>query len=148
MKIVVQRVLEASCEVNKEMVSSISRGFLLLVAIEKEDTVNDILWCANKVSGLRIFDDENGLMNLNLQQVDGEVLSISQFTLAGDVRKGNRPSFTNAQEPNLANEMFNQFNEALRENGLMVKEGVFQAEMKIHLVNDGPVTLIIESKGR
>lgn len=148
MKIVVQRTKEASVLVDNQKVSSIEKGFLLLVAIEKNDTIGDREWCAKKVSGLRIFEDEEGKLNLNLHQVGGQILSVSQFTLAGNVDKGYRPSFTLAQTQELAKEEFNQFNQFLRDLGCEVQEGVFQADMQVQLTNDGPVTLMIESSGR
>lgn len=148
MKIVVQRTKDASVWVDGQQVSSINKGFLLLVAIEKGDTQADRLWCAKKISGLRIFEDENNKMNLNIHQVNGQILSVSQFTLGATVEKGNRPSFDQSESADLAKLYFEQFNDYLKEQGLVVKTGVFQAMMDIKLVNDGPVTIIIESKGR
>ncbi len=148
MKIVVQRVLSASVHVNKHLVSQIDKGFLLFVGIQKEDTEQDVLWCAKKVSGLRIFDDEQGKMNLNLSQVNGDILSVSQFTLAADVIKGNRPSFTDSESPQQANQLYESFNEELRKLGHTVQTGAFQQMMAVSLVNDGPVTIIIESRKR
>lgn len=148
MKIVVQRTKEARVLVDHKEVGSIQQGFLLLVAIEKDDTIGDRKYCAKKVSGLRIFEDEDGKLNLNIHQVGGEILSVSQFTLAGNVEKGNRPSFTNAQVPELAKKQFDEFNNLLRDLGCTVVEGVFQTEMDVELINNGPVTLIIESSGR
>lgn len=148
MKIVLQRVKEASVWVDQKQISSIKKGFLLLVAIEKGDTPFDRLWCANKVSKLRVFEDENEKMNLDIHQVNGEILSVSQFTLAGSVEKGNRPSFTLSEEAHLARDYFEAFNQELRKHNINVVTGQFQAMMDVRLVNDGPVTLIIESKGR
>lgn len=148
MKIVVQRTKEARVLVDHKEVGSIQQDFLLLVAIEKDDTIGDRQYCAKKVSGLRIFEDEDGKLNLNIHQVGGEILSVSQFTLAGNVEKGNRPSFTNAQVPELAKKQFDEFNNLLRDLGCTVVEGVFQTEMDVELINNGPVTLIIESSGR
>ena len=148
MKIVVQRTLEASVLVENKQISSIQKGFLLLVAIEKDDTIGDREWCAKKVSGLRVFEDENNKLNLNIHQVKGKILSVSQFTLAGNVEKGNRPSFTQAQTQELAKQQFDEFNNMLRAHGCHVEEGQFQADMKVQLTNEGPVTLIIESNGR
>lgn len=148
MKIVVQRTLEASVLVENKQISSIQKGFLLLVAIEKDDTISDREWCAKKVSGLRVFEDENNKLNLNIHQVNGKILSVSQFTLAGNVEKGNRPSFTQAQTQELAKQQFDEFNNMLRAHGCHVEEGQFQADMKVQLTNEGPVTLIIESNGR
>lgn len=148
MKIVVQRTKQASVWVDNQLVSSIDKGFLLLVAIEKGDSDNDLSWCAQKVSQLRIFDDENNKMNLNIHQVGGQILSVSQFTLAGNVEKGNRPSFTNSENADVARDKFNLFNHKLEELGCDVHTGQFQTMMDVKLTNDGPVTLIVESKGR
>lgn len=148
MKIVVQRVSKASVSVNHRLVSQINHGFLLFVGVQKEDTLQDVLWCVNKVSGLRIFEDDQGKMNLNLSQVDGEILSVSQFTLAASVVKGNRPSFTDSEEPDRANELYELFNEELRKRGHSVVTGVFQEMMEVSLINDGPVTILIESRKR
>lgn len=148
MKIVVQRVSKASVSVNHCLVSQINHGFLLFVGVQKEDTRQDVLWCVNKVSGLRIFEDEKGKMNLNLSQVNGEILSVSQFTLAASVVKGNRPSFTDSEEPFQANELYELFNEELRKRGHSVFTGVFQEMMEVSLINDGPVTILIESRKR
>lgn len=148
MKIVVQRTKQASVWVDNQLISSIDKGFLLLVAIEKGDSDSDLSWCAQKVSQLRIFDDENNKMNLNIHQVGGQILSVSQFTLAGNVEKGNRPSFSNSESAQIARDKFNLFNHKLEELGCVVYTGEFQAMMDVKLVNDGPVTLIIKSKGR
>lgn len=144
MKIVVQRVKSASVKVNSEIVSSIDHGLLLLVGFEKNDTMSDVLKLAKKVVSLRIFDDEDGKMNLSVQQVRGAILSVSQFTLAALTKKGNRPSFIEAMEPQLAVEYFETFNEEVKKLGIEVKSGVFQAHMDVSLVNDGPVTILLE----
>lgn len=144
MKIVVQRVKSASVKVNSEIVSSIDHGLLLLVGFEKNDTMSDVLKLAKKVVSLRIFDDEDGKMNLSVQQVGGAILSVSQFTLAALTKKGNRPSFIEAMEPQLAQEYFKTFNEEVKKLGIEVKSGVFQAHMDVSLVNDGPVTILLE----
>lgn len=144
MKVLVQRVLEAACLVDSKEVSSIEKGLLLFVGLEVNDTQEDLEWMAKKVSSLRIFEDESKKMNLDVHQVSGAILSISQFTLAGNVSKGNRPSFTNAMEPFQAQQYYLKFNQLLRQYNLEVKEGVFQADMKISLINDGPVTISIE----
>lgn len=144
MKVIVQRVLEAACIVDSEIVSKIDKGYLLLVAIEANDSEAELQWMAKKISGLRIFEDENQKMNLNIHQVNGSILSISQFTLAGHVEKGNRPSFTKAMEPQQANAYYQKFNQMLREHDLQVEEGIFQSHMQISLINDGPVTILIE----
>ena len=144
MKIVVQRVKSASVKVNSEIVSSIDHGLLLLVGFEKNDTMSDVLKLAKKVVSLRIFDDEDGKMNLSVQQVGGAILSVSQFTLAALTKKGNRPSFIEAMEPQLAQKYFETFNEEVKKLGIEVKSGVFQAHMDVSLVNDGPVTRLLE----
>lgn len=144
MKIVVQRVKSASVKVNSEIVSSIDHGLLLLVGFEKNDTMSDVLKLAKKVVSLRIFDDEDGKMNLSVQQVRGAILSVSQFTLAALTKKGNRPSFIEAMEPQLAQKYFETFNEEVKKLGIEVKSGVFQAHMDVSLVNDGPVTILLE----
>ena len=144
MKVIVQRVLNASVTVNDEIVSSIQKGLLLLVGFEKGDTEQQLKWCAEKISKLRIFEDEQGKMNLNIHQVQGEILSVSQFTLAADIQKSNRPSFTNSQDANLAKDQFDQFNHYLGLLECKVSTGIFQEDMKVSLVNDGPVTIIVE----
>lgn len=147
MKCVVQRVSEASVKVNGIAKGSINKGFVVLVGIKDDDTLDDVKYCVKKVSGLRVFEDQQGKMNLNLDQINGQILSISQFTLYGDTRKGNRPSFIEAARPEKANELYNVFNHQLEELGYTVATGQFQADMKVSLVNDGPVTIIIDSKG-
>lgn len=147
MKCVVQRVSEASVKVNGEVKGSINKGYVVLVGIKDDDTLDDVKYCVKKVSGLRVFEDQQGKMNLNLEQVGGQILSISQFTLYGDTRKGNRPSFIEAARPEKANEYYNVFNHQLEELGYTVATGQFQADMKVSLINDGPVTIIIDSKG-
>ena len=146
MKLVVQRVLRASCTINNEIYSSIDKGFMVLVGLginDHEDIVNKM---ANKLSKLRIFEDEEGKINKSLFDVNGQVLSISQFTLYGDCKKGNRPSFTSALGGDRAKELYDYFNECLRELGLEVKTGIFGEDMKIELINDGPVTIIMEEE--
>ena len=145
MKVVVQRVLNSNVVVNNELVSEIKSGFLLLVGIEVEDNEKIVEKVADKISKLRIFEDSEGKMNLDIKQIEGEILSISQFTLCADVKKGNRPSFSNAARPENANNLYKYFNECIRKNNIVCKEGVFQAEMKVSLLNDGPVTIIVDS---
>lgn len=144
MKLVIQRVLDASVEVNQEIVGSIQEGLLILVGIEEGDTLGDVFLAARKVSKLRIFDDENGVMNRSILDSQGSILSISQFTLAADVRKGNRPSYINAMNAHDADAFYNIFNEALRKENIIVETGVFQTHMNVRLNNDGPVTIIIQ----
>lgn len=143
MKVVIQKVLNANVVINDEVFNAIDAGFLLLVGIEEGDTQEDLEKAAQKIANLRIFPDEEGKLNLNIHQAKGEILSISQFTLAADCRKGNRPSFTQAMVPEQAKKMFQTFNEKLSEYNLTVKEGVFQEHMNININNDGPTTIIL-----
>lgn len=143
MKIVVQRVQEASCVVGGETVGRIDHGLVLLVGFTKTDTLEDITFMARKVVNLRIFDDEDGIMNKSVLDVEGDILSISQFTLYADCKKGNRPSYINALKADEARILYEQFNMELKKY-LHVSTGVFQADMKINLINDGPVTIILE----
>ena len=145
MKTVIQRVAEASVTVNGNITGQITNGFLILAAIRDEDTEKEVRKMADKIARLRIFEDENGKMNLSLAQVNGQILSISQFTLYADCKKGNRPSFDKAGKPEHANKMYQYFNEYLRSLGFTVGEGVFGAEMKVSLLNDGPVTIILDT---
>ena len=146
MRAVVQRVTESSVSVNGEVKGSIKNGLMVLLGVETDDGQKDLDYMVEKVSGLRIFDDENGVMNLSVLDVGGEILSISQFTLLGDVRHGKRPSWIRAERPETANEMYMRFNEGLRARGVHVVEGVFQAEMSVDIVNDGPVTILLDSR--
>jgi len=146
MKLVVQRVTEASCTVDDKITGKIGRGYMVLVGLgltDKEETVEKM---AVKLSKLRIFDDENGKINRSIHDVDGKILSISQFTLYADAKKGNRPSFTDALGGDRAKELYLYFNECLRDLSIEVQEGIFGADMKIALVNDGPVTVILDSE--
>jgi D-aminoacyl-tRNA deacylase len=145
MKVVAQRVSEAKVTVAGEIVGRIGKGLLLLVGIGHEDGERELVWMADKLAGLRVFEDEEGKMNLSLPEVGGDVLSVSQFTLYGDCRKGKRPNFMAAARPEQAEALYVRFNELLRERGLAVETGRFGAMMDVSLVNDGPVTLIIES---
>lgn len=144
MKIIVQRVLEAFVKVEENVVSHIDQGYCLFVGICQNDTLATMDAMAKKVSKLRIFEDEHGKMNHDIHSTTKEVLSISQFTLCAETKKGNRPSFTNAMNAQDAKKYFDYFNKALESQGLIVKQGVFQAEMKVHLINDGPLTIILE----
>jgi len=145
-RVVLQRVKEASVIVNQEVIGQIKQGFLLLVGVTHEDTIDQVNWLADKSTGLRVFEDEEERMNRSLQDVDGQILSVSQFTLYGDVKKGRRPAFTEAAKPDVANELYEAFNERLRAQGLTVETGQFGAMMDIALINDGPVTLILEKE--
>ncbi|WP_147532465.1 D-aminoacyl-tRNA deacylase [Bacillus marasmi] len=146
MKVVVQRSKAASVTVDGAVVGKINKGFVLLVGVTHEDTEADAAYLADKIANLRIFEDDSDKMNLSLLDVGGEVLSVSQFTLYGDCRKGRRPNFMDAARPEHAIEIYEAFNRLMREKGVHVETGVFGAMMDVALVNDGPVTLIVESK--
>lgn len=146
MKIIVQRVKEASCTVNHEVVSKIKNGFVCLVGFTHTDTLKEVEYCAKKVANLRVFEDEAGKLNISLKDLKYDVLSISQFTVYADTKKGNRPSFINAMRPEYANDLYLAFNQALEAQGISVYPGVFQAHMDIALINDGPVTVIVEKE--
>ena len=146
MRIIVQNVTRASCEVNKKIVGNISRGFCLFVGFTSGDNKEVVSKMANKLLSLRLFDDENGKTNLSLKDVNGEILSISQFTLYASVKDGRRPSFVNALNPKEASELYDYFNQCLKDAGYKVETGIFGAMMKIDLVNDGPFTTILDSK--
>lgn len=146
MKIVLQKVKEAGVEVEGRTVGKIGGGLCLLVGVEKGDSEKDAEFLARKCVELRIFPDAQGKMNLSLAETGGEVLAVSQFTLAGSVRKGRRPSFDHAEEPGRAAELFNYFVGAVEALGVTVETGVFQAMMEVTIVNDGPVTFILESR--
>ncbi|WP_298431729.1 D-aminoacyl-tRNA deacylase [Geobacter sp.] len=145
MKAVIQRVSEARVVVEGETVGAIGRGILVLLGVEKGDAERDAAWLAEKIAGLRIFEDEGGKMNLAVQEVGGAILAVSQFTLAGNCAKGRRPSFDTAAPPDEGKRLYERFTALMRETGLPVATGIFQADMKVHLVNDGPVTFILES---
>ncbi|MBQ5756159.1 MAG: D-tyrosyl-tRNA(Tyr) deacylase [Erysipelotrichaceae bacterium] len=146
MRLTVQRVSEASCTVEGELISSIGQGYMVLVGFSVDDNEEIAKKMAQKLSKLRVFSDEQGKMNLDIHAVNGEILSISQFTLYGDARKGNRPSFVRALGGPEAIKLYDYFNQCLREEGLQVKTGIFGADMKIALVNDGPVTIWLEGE--
>ncbi|MEE9390270.1 MAG: D-aminoacyl-tRNA deacylase [Candidatus Aminicenantaceae bacterium] len=146
MKIVLQRVKEAAVEVQGKVVGKIGQGICLLVGIEKGDSEEDAHYLAKKATELRIFPDSEGKMNLSVLDIQGEAMAVSQFTLAGSVKKGRRPSFDKAEEPEKAEKLFKYFVELIKQGGMKVETGVFQAMMDVHLINDGPVTFILESK--
>ena len=146
MKAVIQRVTEASVTIDGQVHGAIGRGFLVLAGFCDEDDEAVVTAMADKIRRMRIFEDENGKMNLALADVGGAVLSISQFTLYADCHKGNRPSFSAAGKPEHASRMYQVFNQALRDGGLQVEEGIFAADMKVRLLNDGPVTIMLDSK--
>ena len=146
MRILIQRVKSAKVIVEGHNVAEIGKGLLLLVGIGKNDKTEDIERLAKKAINLRIFEDEQGKMNLNIQRINGEILSVSQFTLYADTKKGNRPGFEQSADPQTAKEYLEQFNSLLRHNGINVKEGIFGAKMEVELINDGPVTIWLDSK--
>jgi len=146
MRAVIQRVSEASVTVNHAVSGSIQRGFLVLVGVADDDEEKDALWIAEKIAGLRVFEDSDKKMNLSLTDVQGAVLLVSQFTLFGDCRKGRRPSFVEAARPEKARTLYEKLAVNLRQLGLVVETGVFQAHMEVRLLNDGPVTLLLDSR--
>jgi len=146
MRVVLQRSKEASVTVAGEIIGQISKGFVLLVGVTHEDKVEDADYLADKISNLRVFEDTEGKMNLSLLEVGGEILSVSQFTLYGDCRKGRRPNFMDAAKPDHAIQIYEAFNRALIAKGIHVETGEFGAMMDVKLTNDGPVTLILENK--
>lgn len=148
MRVIIQRSGKSSVSINNEIVGQIDKGYVLLVGVGQEDTKEDADYLARKVSNMRLFEDEDGKTNLSLSQVDGEILSISQFTLYASTKKGNRPSFIYAGEPDKANELYEYFNQKLRENGFKVEVGQFGANMQVSIMNDGPVTIILDSKNK
>lgn len=145
MRFVIQRVTRSSVSVDGTTIGKIGKGFLVLIGISQEDTQETADRLVKKMTGLRIFEDENGKTNLSLADVGGALLLISQFTLYANCKKGRRPSFDQAARPEIASPLYDAFNDALRQTGLVVKPGIFGAEMKIRLLNDGPVTLILDS---
>ena len=144
MRVVLQRVREASVTIGGEVVGTIGSGFLLLVGFTHGDTVEQVAWMADKVTSLRLFADDVGRMNLGIQEVGGAILVVSQFTLYGDARKGRRPSFVDAARPEIATQLYQMFLATLRASGVPVASGEFGADMQVALVNDGPVTLLLE----
>ncbi|MCB9255814.1 MAG: D-tyrosyl-tRNA(Tyr) deacylase [Chitinophagales bacterium] len=147
MKVVIQRVSKASVSVDEKIVGSISKGLLVLVGFQEGDEVEDLIWMASKICNLRIFSDHEGKMNLSLLDLDAQILLISQFTLYASTKKGNRPSFIKAAKPELAKSLYAQFSELLAQlNSKKCEEGIFGADMQVSLCNDGPVTIIIDSK--
>ncbi len=146
MRVVLQRSGPASVTVEEKVTGAIDKGYVLLVGLTHTDDEEDVEYVANKVANLRLWEDEDGKMNKSIQEVGGAILSVSQFTLYGDTRKGRRPSFINAARPDQAEPLWELFNKKLQEQGLHVETGVFGAMMDVELVNDGPVTIIVESK--
>ena len=148
MKVVLQRVAHASVTVDEKVIGKIQRGFLLLVGVTHDDAMEDMEYLIRKIVQMRIFEDEEGKLNRSIQDIGGEILSVSQFTLYADTKKGNRPSFSKAAPGDVALEMFEQFNSLLRDTGIPVETGQFGADMKVELLNDGPVTILLDSKNR
>ena len=147
MKLVIQRVKEANVTIDNKVYNSINEGLMVLVGFTEGDTSNDIDYCVKKTSNLRIFNDENGVMNKSVIDIGGSILSISQFTLYGDPRHGNRPSYINALKGELAAKLYDEFNSKLN-NVVPTKTGIFGSDMKVSLINDGPTTIIIDSRDR
>lgn len=148
MRVVLQRVSHASVTVEEKVIGKIQRGFLLLVGVTHDDTMEDMEYLVRKIVQMRIFEDEEGKLNRSIQDIGGEILSVSQFTLYADTKKGNRPSFSKAAPGDVALKMFEQFNGLLRDTGIPVETGQFGADMKVELLNDGPVTILLDSKNR
>lgn len=144
MKVILQRVKEATVEVDSKIVGKIDKGYCLLVGVHKNSTEEDAVYLAKKIANARLFEDELGKMNLTLKEVNGDILSVSQFTLYADTKKGNRPSFTDAARPDVANELYEKFNEYLEKENLRVETGKFQSYMSLQITNDGPVTIVYE----
>jgi D-tyrosyl-tRNA(Tyr) deacylase len=147
MRVVIQRVKEASVTINEKVKSRIGKGLLIFLGIIDDDTQEDILWISNKICNLRIFNDEDEIMNLSVKEIKGQLLVVSQFTLHASTKKGNRPSYIKAAKPDFAIPMYNEFIKILGEQtGTEIQTGEFGADMKVNLLNDGPVTIIIDSK--
>ena len=148
MRVVIQRVSEASVEVNNSYTNSINKGYMILLGICTTDTEDDLNYLISKIEKLRIFEDENEKMNLSIKDINGEILLVSQFTLYANTKDGNRPSFTDSMKFEEANKMYEEFKERLKETNIPFKTGEFGADMKVSLINDGPVTIIMDSKDR
>lgn len=146
MRAVIQRVKQSKVLVNGEVTGAIQQGFTVLLGVCQEDDIPDAQYLARKIANLRVFEDLDGKMNVSLKEVEGKVLAVSQFTLLGDTRKGNRPSFVEAAYPDKAKTLYDAFTSYLAEEGIAVEEGIFQAEMMVEISNDGPVTILMDSK--
>lgn len=149
MRILIQRVKKASVTIEGKLISLINNGLLLFIGVTEDDTQEDIQWLTKKVANIRLFDDENGVMNLSVMDIDGEILAVSQFTLMASTKKGNRPSYIKAAKPEISVPLYEQFcTEMELAVNKPIKRGVFGADMKVELLNDGPVTIFIDSKNR
>ena len=146
MRAVVQRVTSSDVTVDGKITGSIEKGFMVLIGVEDGDTEKDAAYIADKVTGLRVFEDAEEKMNLSIKDVGGSVLAVSQFTLLGDVRKGKRPSFIKAARPEEANRLYRSFVDKVKQEGIEVQEGIFQADMLVRIYNDGPVTILLDSR--
>ncbi|AQX08327.1 D-aminoacyl-tRNA deacylase [Elizabethkingia ursingii] len=146
MKVVIQRVSESEVVVENQSVGKIGKGFMLLIGIDENDEKQDADWLVQKILNLRVFGDEEGKLNLSILDIKGELLCISQFTLIADYKKGNRPSFIKAAKPDKAIPLFEYFKEEMAKSGLKTESGIFGADMKVSLINDGPVTIVMDSK--
>lgn len=146
MRAVVQRVSKGSVEVEESIVGAIDKGLMVLLGVSEKDSMEDVKYMADKILNLRVFDDQEGKMNYSLLDVKGELLLVSQFTLYGDCRKGRRPNYMAAAKPEIADQLYNEVVKLCREQGVKTETGVFQADMKVNIINDGPVTLIIDSE--
>ena len=146
MKVVIQRVSQAQVAIEEQIVGQIKRGFMVLVGIHQEDTPEDVAYVVGKISKLRVFEDDEGKMNRSIQEIEGSILSISQFTLYAKTKKGNRPSFIEAARPDVAIPLYELFNQQLEAEGIAVATGEFGADMKVSLTNDGPVTIVIDTR--
>jgi D-tyrosyl-tRNA(Tyr) deacylase len=148
MKVIIQRSKYSQVLVNKNIVGNINNGFVILVGFNINDTMDDINYIVNKILKLRVFDDDKGIMNLSIKDIDGEILSISQFTLYANTKEGNRPSYSYAMKSDKAKELYDIFNELLRKENINVNTGIFGENMEVSITNDGPVTIIIDSKDK
>lgn len=148
MRVILQRSKESKVTVDGEITGKIDKGIVLLVGVTHDDTEEDADYLAEKISGLRIFEDEDGKMNLSIKDIGGDILSVSQFTLYADTRKGRRPSFVHVAKPEQAQRLYEYFNKQLKKKGLKVETGIFGAMMEVSILNDGPVTIIMDSKNR
>ena len=146
MKIVLQRVSEANVKVDNQIVGAIEKGLMLLIGVDETDESSDADWLVKKIIDVRVFSDDDGKMNHSVKDIDGEILCISQFTLISDYKKGNRPSYITAAKPDKAIPLFEYFKDELKNSGLKIESGIFGADMKVSLINDGPVTLVFDSK--